>query len=71
MTEHGIPPPLAEHHSAINLDFALRYCGMPEEPKPHNALTGAFSHAEVISRLAYNKKLLPDFDAYDIPWLTK
>lgn len=69
MTERGTTPPLENNHSAINLDFALRYCGMPEEPKPHNALTGAFSHAEVISRIAYTKKLLPDFNAYDIPWL--
>ncbi len=69
MIQKGIEPAVAKNHSAINLDFALRYCGMPEEPKPHNALTGAYSHAEVISRIAYNKKLLPDFDAYDIPWL--
>ena len=70
LTQKGIEPPAAAHHSALNLDFALRYCGMPEEPRPHNALTGAFSHAEVISRIAYNKKLLPDFSTYDIPWQT-
>jgi len=68
MTQRGIAPPLEKHHSALDLDFALRYCGMPEEPSPHNALTGAFSHAEVIARIAYNKKLLPEFSAYDIPW---
>jgi hypothetical protein len=27
-------------------------------------------HAEVISRLLYDKKLLPEFDQYDIPWQT-
>lgn len=64
-----IVPPLEHNHSALNLDAILIYCGIPEEPKPHNALTGAKSHAEVASRLLYDKKLLPDFDRYDIPWL--
>jgi len=70
MIERGIEPPQKGGHSAINLDFALQYCGIPEEPKPHNALTGAFCHAEVIARIAYTKKLLPDFSTYDIPWET-
>ena len=63
-------PPLKNGHSAINLDAALRYVGVPEEPKPHNALTGAYCHAEVISRIAYTRKLLPDFSSFDIPWET-
>jgi DNA polymerase III epsilon subunit-like protein len=70
MTGRGIAPPLDNHHSAISLDAALRYCGIPEEPKPHNALTGALCHAEVIARIAYNKKIFPEFSSYDIPWLT-
>jgi len=70
MTEHGVVPPEKNGHSAINLDAALKYCGIPEEPKPHNALMGAFCHAEVISRIAYTKKLLPDFSSFDIPWET-
>ena len=70
MTERGIVPPSKNGHSAINLDFALRYVGIPEEPKPHNALTGALCHAEVISRIAYTRKLLPDFSTYEIPWET-
>jgi hypothetical protein len=44
------------------------YCGIPEEPTPHNALTGAKAHAEVISRLLYGKKLLPEFEKFEIPW---
>ncbi len=64
-----VPPIDAEHkRSALNLDAVLNYTGIPEEPHPHNALTGALSHAEVISRLLYDKKLLPEFDQYDIPW---
>ena len=41
---------------------------IPEEPKPHNALTGALSHAEVIARLLYGRKLLPEFKEFEIPW---
>lgn len=70
MTLQGKELPTKNGHSAINLDAALKHCGIPEEPKPHNALMGAFCHAEVIARIAYNKKLLPEFSAYDIPWET-
>lgn len=70
MTQRGLMPPTGSHRSAINLDFALRYVGLPPEPAPHNALMGAFCHAEVVARIAYNKKLLPEFSHYDIPWLT-
>jgi DNA polymerase III epsilon subunit-like protein len=70
MVKRGLTPPLdVEHHrSALNLDALLTYCGIPEEPQPHNALTGALCHAEVISRLLHNKKLLPEFTQYEIPW---
>lgn len=55
--KNGGTPPIDEEHkrSALNLDEVLNYCGIPEEPQPHNALTGALSHAEVISRLLYGK----------------
>lgn len=71
MVKRGVTPPLnpEKRHSALNLDAALQYCGIPEEPRPHNALTGAKCNAEVISRLLYDKKLLPEFEQYDIPWL--
>ncbi len=70
MVKRGLQPPLdPEHHrSALNLDAVLVYCGIPEEPDPHNALTGALCHAEVISRLLYDKKLLPEFQQFEIPW---
>lgn len=72
MVKRGLTPPInpEKRHSALNLDAVLQYCGIPEEPKPHNALTGAKSHAEVISRLLYDKKLLPEFEQYVIPWLS-
>lgn len=68
MIERGIQPPLRNHRSALNLDAVMNYCGIPEEPNPHNALTGALSHAEVISRLLYGRKLLPEFREFEIPW---
>ena len=72
MVKRGIQPPVDPVHkrSALNLDAVLNYCGIPEEPHPHNALTGALCHAEVISRLLYDKKLVPEFDQYPIPWIS-
>jgi DNA polymerase III epsilon subunit-like protein len=64
----GMKPPIARQRSALDLDAVLNYCGIPEEPEPHNALTGALSHAEVVSRLLYGRKLLPEFDQYQVPW---
>ncbi|MDZ4226010.1 MAG: exonuclease domain-containing protein [Patescibacteria group bacterium] len=69
MVKRGVTPPLEHQRSALDLDAVLNYCGIPREPEPHNALTGTKSHAEVISRLLYNKKLLPEFEQYAIPWL--
>ena len=70
MISKGLQPPIDPVHkrSALNLDAVLNYCGIPNEPEPHNALTGALSHAEVISRLLYGRKLLPEFEQFDIPW---
>lgn len=72
MVKRGLKPPLDPQHrrSSLDLDAILNYCGIPDEPMPHNALTGALSHAEVISRLLNDKKLLPEFEQYDIPWIT-
>lgn len=67
----GQTPPIDPQHrrSALDLDAVLNYCGIPKEPEPHNALTGALSHAEVASRLLYDKKLLHEFEQFEIPWL--
>jgi hypothetical protein len=70
MIHRGLVPPVDAAHkrSALDLDAILNYCGIPAEPDPHNALTGALCHAEVTSRLLYGKKLLPEFEQYEIPW---
>ena len=69
--KRGLPLPIDLEHkrSSLNLDALLNYCGIPDEPEPHNALTGALSHAECISRILYDKKLLPEFEVHDIPWV--
>ncbi len=71
MVNRGMVPPVMKNRSALDLDAVMNYCGIPNEPEPHNALTGALSHAEVISRLLYGRKLLPEFSQYEIPWNAK
>jgi DNA polymerase III epsilon subunit-like protein len=67
MVMRGREVPFEKRHSALNLDAVLRYVGIPDEPEPHNALTGALSHAEVLSRLFYGKGLLPEFAQFPVP----
>lgn len=71
MVKRGMQPPVdpEKRRSALDLDAVLVYTGIPEEPMPHNALTGASCHAEVTARLLYDKKLLTQFEKYEIPWL--
>lgn len=70
MVKSGLTPPIDLQHrrSALNLDAILNYCGIPEEPQPHNALTGAMCHGEVTSRLLHDRMLLPEFAEFTIPW---
>jgi DNA polymerase III epsilon subunit-like protein len=71
IVKRGNEVPIDPQHkrSMLDLDAILNYCGIVEEPTPHNAQTGALCHAEVASRLLYDKKLLPEFTHYEIPWL--
>ncbi len=72
MVKRGLTPPVDPLHrrTALNLDVIMNYCGIPEEPHPHNALTGALCHAEVTWRLLYGKKLLSEFEHFDIPFVS-
>ncbi len=63
----GLEPPLKENGSGISLRVVSEYCGLPEEPKPHNALNGAKMEAEAISRLIYGKNLLIEFKEFTVP----
>lgn len=67
MLQAGVKPPLVHGHSALNLDAVLRYVGIPEEPKPHNALTGALVETEAFGRLFYKKPFLEEFLKYPLP----
>jgi DNA polymerase III epsilon subunit-like protein len=59
ITSHGSRPP-----KNLSLNRILEMTGIPREPEPHNALTGAMCAAEVMSRMLSGKSLLPDvFDA--------
>ena len=65
--KRGIPIPTEHARTALNLDTILAYVGIPGEPKPHNALTGAKVEAEALSRILYGKNLLPEFAQYPMP----
>jgi DNA polymerase-3 subunit epsilon len=67
LIKRGLKPPTENGRSALNLDKILEYVGLPPEPKPHNALTGAKMEAEALSRLIYKKPLLNEFKKYKIP----
>lgn len=65
--KNGITIPHKNGHSDLSLDKIAKYTGLTEEPKPHNALTGAKYEAEAFSRIMYGRKLLPEFESYKIP----
>ncbi|MCW9054773.1 MAG: exonuclease domain-containing protein [Candidatus Pacebacteria bacterium] len=69
MVRRGLTPPTEKHRSALDLDTIAQYVGVPGRAGAHNALEDALLHAEVASRLLYDKKLLPQFESFDIPWL--
>jgi len=64
-------PQKNDYSSALSLDKIAEYVGLPEEPKPHNALTGAKLEAEILSRLFYGKNLLDEFKDYKVPEMFK
>ena len=66
MVKRGIPVPTKNNRAEISLGSLLVYLGLPEEPKPHNALNGAKYEAEAFSRILYSKNLLPEFTKYPI-----
>lgn len=63
----NISIPHKNGHSDLSLNKIAEYAGLTEEPKPHNALTGAKFEAEAFSRIMYGKQLLPEFESYIIP----
>jgi DNA polymerase III epsilon subunit-like protein len=56
--------------SYVRNDFSAtklyQLIGMPTEPKPHNALTGALFEFEAFCRLIYKKPVLEEFKMYKL-----
>ena len=65
--KRGLTLPTKEGRAALNLDKILNYVGLPDEPKPHNALTGAKVEAEAFSRFVFGKPLLEEFKKFPTP----
>jgi DNA polymerase III epsilon subunit-like protein len=63
----GLDIPTENNRTALDLDAILVYVGIPKEPRPHNALTGAKVEAEALSRILFGKNLLPEFTNYPMP----
>lgn len=63
--------PLTDGWSVMDTDFIHPFCGLPKEPRPHNALSGAKWEAESLSRLIHGKPLLKKFSNYEIPGYLK
>jgi hypothetical protein len=69
MIKKGITPPVLNNRTDLNSDKIMNYVGIPAEPHPHNALNGAKVAGEAISRLLYDRNLLPEFKQFKIPWI--
>jgi len=68
LVQSGKTPATDDGHSRINSDFLFDYVGIDYGRGEHNALEDAKLTAETISRLLYDKKLLGEYDKYEIPW---
>jgi DNA polymerase III epsilon subunit-like protein len=63
----GVNVPLKDGRTDLSADVIYPYVGLPVEPKPHHALTGALMEAEALSRFIYRRPLLDEFRSYPIP----
>ena len=60
-------PPQKNNKTSLSLDAIANYVGLPIEPNPHNALTGAKYAAECFSRLIFTNNLLAEHKKYLLP----
>jgi len=65
--KRGLPLPIKNGKLHLSVNRILNYIGLPDEPKPHNALVGAKMEAEAFSRLIYGKPLLEEFNDLPVP----
>jgi DNA polymerase III epsilon subunit-like protein len=62
----GVPLNIEGDRIKMSLDKIAEMVGLEQEPRPHNALTGATYNAEVFSRLVYKKNLIEQFKHLEI-----
>lgn len=67
MQELGKVVPMTDGWSVMDTDFIHPFCGLPKEPRPHNALNGAKWEAESLFRLMNGKNFLKQFARYPVP----
>lgn len=65
MLRDGHQPPAGGAELKARTIFA--YVGMPQEPRPHHALTGAKMEAEALSRLIWGRTLTDEFREHPVP----
>ncbi|MBU3906932.1 MAG: 3'-5' exonuclease [Nanoarchaeota archaeon] len=58
---------IKDEHSDMGLTSILRFVGMEDNRKVHNALEDCKLTGECFSRLIYGKNLFPEYAKYDIP----
>ncbi len=58
---------IEKDHSNMGLSNILKFCGLEDNRKAHNALEDAKLTAECFSRLIYGKSLLKEFSQYKLP----
>ena len=67
MLSRSVYIPLKSDRTAVTSDYVFNYVGLPPEPKPHNALTGAKMEAEALSRLIYKRGLFNEYSQHSMP----
>lgn len=67
MQELGKVVPMTDGWSVMDTDVIYPFVGLPKEPKPKNALSGAKWEAEALCRLMKGVGLLKDLSRYPIP----
>jgi len=67
MQELGKVVPMTDGWSVMDTDVIYPFVGLPKEPKPKNALSGAKWEAEALSRLMRGVGLLKELSRFPIP----
>ena len=67
MLSKGGVPASKNGHSDLDLPKVLAYCGLPQNPKAHNAHDDALFEAEAFSRLIYGQSFVEELIHYPVP----